>query len=40
MFKFAFVNTKTNDFRLVTLQDVYRRAKAIYPTWSINPGVG
>jgi hypothetical protein len=35
LFKFAFVNTETGAFRVVTLQDVYRRAKAIYPTWSI-----
>lgn len=35
LFKFAFVNTKTEHYRVVTLQDVYRRAKAIYPTWSI-----
>jgi hypothetical protein len=35
LFKFAFVNTTTEHFRLVTLQDVYRRAKAIYPAWSI-----
>jgi len=35
LFKFAFVNTRNEHVRLVTLQDVYRRAKAIYPTWSI-----
>ena len=35
LFKFAFVNTTTSHFRLVTLQDIFRRAKAIYPTWSI-----
>lgn len=35
LFKFAFVNTTTGTFQLVTLQDVYRRAKAIYPSWSI-----
>jgi len=35
LFKFAFVNTRTRHLRLVTLQDIFRRAKAIYPTWSI-----
>jgi hypothetical protein len=35
LFKFAFVNTTTQDFKLVTLQDIFRRARAIYPTWSI-----
>ena len=35
LFKFAFVNTTTGHYRLVTLQDVFRRARAIYPTWSI-----
>jgi hypothetical protein len=35
LFKFAFVNTTTENFRLVTLQDILKRAKAIYPTWSI-----
>jgi len=35
LFKFAFVNTSTGAFRVVSLQDIYGRAKAIYPTWSI-----
>jgi hypothetical protein len=35
LFKFAFVNTTTERYRLVTLQDILKRAKAIYPTWSI-----
>jgi hypothetical protein len=35
LFKFAFVNTRTGNYRVVTLQDIYRRARAIYPTWSI-----
>lgn len=35
LFKFAFVNTRTGHYRVVSLQDVFRRAKAIYPTWSI-----
>lgn len=35
LFKFAFVNTRTGDYRVVSLQDIYSRAKAIYPTWSI-----
>jgi hypothetical protein len=34
-FKLAFVNTSTGHFRLVTLQEIFRRARAIYPTWSI-----
>jgi hypothetical protein len=39
-FKFAFVNTTTGNVRVVTLQDVYRRARAIYPTWSIRFDAG
>ena len=35
LYKFAFVNTTTKGYRLVTLKQVYERAKAIYPTWSI-----
>jgi hypothetical protein len=35
LFKFAFVNTKTEEAYEVSLQQIYRRAKAIYPTWSI-----
>jgi hypothetical protein len=29
------VNTKTEEAYEVSLQQIYRRAKAIYPTWSI-----
>jgi len=40
LFQFAFVNTATRNVRLVSLQDVYRRARAIYPTWSIRFDAG
>ena len=34
-FRFAFVNTVTEDFIELTLGEVFARAKGIYPTWSI-----
>jgi hypothetical protein len=34
-FRFAFVNTITRDHIELTLQEVFSRARGIYPTWSI-----
>ncbi len=34
-YKFAFVDTTTGNHRELTLQKVFAKAKAIYPTWSI-----
>jgi hypothetical protein len=34
-FKFAFVNIRTSAFIELTLAEVFARARAIYPTWSI-----
>jgi hypothetical protein len=35
LYRFAFVNTETEEGYEVSLQQIYSRAKAIYPTWSI-----
>lgn len=35
LYRFAFVDTETQEAYEVSLQQVYGRAKAIYPTWSI-----
>jgi hypothetical protein len=35
LYKFVFVNTQTEEAYEVSLQQVYARARAIYPTWSI-----
>ena len=34
-FRFAFVNIRTGDHIELTLQQVFARARGIYPTWSI-----
>jgi len=34
-FKFVFVNTVTGTFLELTLQELFARARGIYPTWSI-----
>lgn len=34
-FKFVFVNTATEAFTEMTLQEIFGRARGIYPTWSI-----
>jgi hypothetical protein len=34
-FKFAFVNTRTRTHIELSLQEVFARARGIYPTWSI-----
>lgn len=34
-FKFAFVNTVTEDHLELSLRDIFARARGIYPTWSI-----
>ncbi len=34
-FRFAFVNTVTEDHLELSLRDVFARARGIYPTWSI-----
>lgn len=34
-FRFAFVNTLTGSHLELTLQEVFARARGIYPTWSI-----
>jgi hypothetical protein len=34
-FKFIFVNTVTGTFVELTLQELFARARGIYPTWSI-----
>ncbi len=34
-YRFAFVNTLTKEWRDFTLQEIYSKAKGIYPTWSI-----
>lgn len=34
-FKFIFVNTVTGTFIELTLQELFARARGIYPTWSI-----
>ena len=34
-FKFVFVNINTDNFMELTLNQVFGRAKGIYPTWSI-----
>jgi hypothetical protein len=34
-FKFAFVNTQTKQHRELTLLDIFRNARGIYPSWSI-----
>ena len=34
-FKFIFVNTVAGTFMELTLQEVFARARGIYPTWSI-----
>lgn len=35
-FKFALVNTSTNEHLEMDLADIFARAKGIYPTWSIS----
>jgi hypothetical protein len=34
-YRFAFVNTRTRSHVELSLTDVFRRARGIYPTWSI-----
>lgn len=34
-YRFAFVNTLTKEWKDFTLQEIYSKAKGIYPTWSI-----
>jgi hypothetical protein len=34
-YRFAFVNTRTREFLELTLQEVFARARGIYPGWSI-----
>ena len=35
LYRFAFVNVETGEAYEASLQQIYRRARAIYPTWSI-----
>jgi len=35
-FRFVFVNTSTDQHLEMSLQDIFARAKGIYPTWSIS----
>lgn len=35
-YRFAFVNTRTRKHEELTLLDVFKRARGIYPTWSIS----
>lgn len=37
-YQFMFVNTLTGAFEAMTLNEVFARARAIYPTWSISFG--
>ena len=34
-YRFAFVNTRTRTFVELTLQEIFARARGIYPMWSI-----
>jgi hypothetical protein len=34
-YRFAFVNTRTRKYTELTLQELFQRARGIYPTWSI-----
>ncbi len=34
-FKFVLVNTATGTYTELTLQELFRRARGIYPTWSV-----
>ncbi|WP_412026380.1 hypothetical protein [Deinococcus yunweiensis] len=35
MYQFAFYNTTTKTLKLHTLSEIYKKAKGVYPTWSI-----
>lgn len=35
LYQFAFYNTTTKTLKLHTLNEIYRKAKGVYPTWSI-----
>ena len=37
-FKFMFVNVETGHRKEMSLRDIYRQARAIYPVWSISLG--
>ena len=37
-YKFAFINTETEKFMELTINEVYARAKKIYPKWAITLG--
>jgi hypothetical protein len=37
-YKFAFINTETGKFMELTINEVYARAKKIYPKWAITLG--
>ena len=34
-FKFIFVNTKTGDDLVLTLNEIFKKSRGIYPSWSI-----
>ncbi|NTY00188.1 hypothetical protein [Deinococcus sp. JMULE3] len=35
LYQFAFYNTTTKTLKLHTLNEIYKKAKGVYPTWSI-----
>jgi hypothetical protein len=35
-FRFVFVNTATGEHLEMNLQEIFARARGIYPTWSIS----